>query len=572
MKPLLHTALCLLLLGMVGFLSCEKDGPDARYNPQNNQLPFASAGIDSIIILPRDHVTLDGTASTDRDGFISGYLWSKVEGPASFQIENPTASRTGVRSLVRGVYQFELQVTDNKGGRSKDTVQVTVKDHHDANHPPVANAGEDQTITQPSNSCTLNGSASYDPDGSITAYQWSKVDGPSAVSIQNPLGVQTVASGLTEGAYRFELKVTDNLGLTMKDTVQVTVRPADIAGCDIKGRLVVTARLTEIGTLSMAGTPSVAAAGGKIVFAGSGDFNSSGSSVSAVVDIYDISSNTWTKANLSKARFAPAIVSCGDKIFFAGGSDEGAISDIVDIYDASNGTWTVTHLSEPRTEMAAAAVGRTVLFAGGITEDFWSQSFRVDIYDTASKTWSRAYLNNAKFSPTAVTAGNKVYFAGGWDYYGNNGAYKDIDIYDNESQSWSRSSFAEIRGGVSGVALGEHIYWGGIGSGGIGKAEIWSIANGASSISCLSYPRYSPTAVASNNDIVFFTPGFTFMDQKTFSEKFDIYNVQTGKWSIGLLPQPMFGVAIINVNNTIYIAGGQTGNRTYTNKVYKLSW
>ncbi len=39
-----------------------------------------------------------------------------------------------------------------------------------ANRPPVANAGPDQTIILPVNSVTLDGSASTDPDGTITSY------------------------------------------------------------------------------------------------------------------------------------------------------------------------------------------------------------------------------------------------------------------------------------------------------------------------------------------------------------------------------------------------------------------
>ena len=44
-----------------------------------------------------------------------------------------------------------------------------------ANRPPVANAGPDQTIILPVNSVTLDGSASTDPDGTITSYKWAKI-------------------------------------------------------------------------------------------------------------------------------------------------------------------------------------------------------------------------------------------------------------------------------------------------------------------------------------------------------------------------------------------------------------
>ncbi len=42
----------------------------------------------------------------------------------------------------------------------------------------------------------------------ITAYAWNKISGPSA-NISNATAVQTQATGLVQGVYQFELKVTD---------------------------------------------------------------------------------------------------------------------------------------------------------------------------------------------------------------------------------------------------------------------------------------------------------------------------------------------------------------------------
>ena len=91
------------------------------------------------------------------------------------------------------------------------------------NNPPVANAGEDQVITLPSNSVNLDGRASTDPDNNIRSYQWTKISGPSSFTIANPSSVQTQVTNLVEGVYQFELKVTDNDGLFAKDTIQINV-------------------------------------------------------------------------------------------------------------------------------------------------------------------------------------------------------------------------------------------------------------------------------------------------------------------------------------------------------------
>ncbi|HET9745506.1 MAG TPA: PKD domain-containing protein [Chitinophagaceae bacterium] len=93
------------------------------------------------------------------------------------------------------------------------------------NKAPIALAGTDQTVTLPTDSILLDGSASKDPDGSITVWAWTKISGPSSFIIVNASTVQTQVSYLLQGIYQFELKVTDNAGLLSKDTVQVTVLP-----------------------------------------------------------------------------------------------------------------------------------------------------------------------------------------------------------------------------------------------------------------------------------------------------------------------------------------------------------
>ena len=91
------------------------------------------------------------------------------------------------------------------------------------NKPPIAVAGSDQTITLPTDSVLLNGSASNDQDGRIIAWQWAKISGPASLNIVNANSVQPQATNLAEGVYQFELTVTDSLGLFDKDTTTVTV-------------------------------------------------------------------------------------------------------------------------------------------------------------------------------------------------------------------------------------------------------------------------------------------------------------------------------------------------------------
>lgn len=91
------------------------------------------------------------------------------------------------------------------------------------NKPPVANAGPDQTITLPITSTIIDGSSSYDSDHNIVSYRWTKILGPSSYMFENQYKISTLISSLTEGAYEFELTVTDADGLFTKDTVRIIV-------------------------------------------------------------------------------------------------------------------------------------------------------------------------------------------------------------------------------------------------------------------------------------------------------------------------------------------------------------
>ncbi|HRE50193.1 MAG TPA: PKD domain-containing protein, partial [Flavitalea sp.] len=198
--------------------------------PPANKAPVSRAGADIHLTLPNNQVTIDGSASSDEDGSIRTYLWTKQSGPAQYRLADPNSARTELSQLVEGLYMFRLTVTDDKGATHFDVLDVYVHaPETPANKPPVAKAGNDIVITLPLDRVTLNGNGSSDEDGSIISYAWSKISGPSSFHIANPNGVSTQALNLTEGEYQFTLRVTDDKGATDTDTVRVTVNPAPVA-------------------------------------------------------------------------------------------------------------------------------------------------------------------------------------------------------------------------------------------------------------------------------------------------------------------------------------------------------
>ncbi len=95
------------------------------------------------------------------------------------------------------------------------------------NEPPVASAGDDQTIEIPlwqnSTPVTLDASQSYDPDGDLAAYRWTCVSASGGNPV-DPEDVEFPQVRLSQGVYTFKLEVVDNDGAVSKpDTVTISV-------------------------------------------------------------------------------------------------------------------------------------------------------------------------------------------------------------------------------------------------------------------------------------------------------------------------------------------------------------
>ncbi|HEY0679826.1 MAG TPA: PKD domain-containing protein [Chitinophagaceae bacterium] len=586
MKKILTCGIPLLLAAALLFFACKKEYSCENCRPALKP-PIAKAGADQVILLPADSVRLDGSNSSDPDGKITEWQWKHISGPDSFNIINSKLARTTVRNLDTGLYQFELVVIDNDALTSRDTVQVSVFDPSQPNQPPVANAGADQVIVLPSNSVTLDGSGSTDADNNIISYTWATISGPSAVNLSN--AVQTQATGLIQGVYVFVLTVTDGGGLADTDTVRITVSPTQTVPpvCNNLNRPTITAQLIPVGTLSQARAwISVVSSGNKLFFAGGSYGAPQGSSR---VDIYDVITNSWSSAELCTGRQFIGTVAAGNKVFFAGGEtgDGTWPVDSVDIYDVADNTWTVSHLSAPGNNIAAAAVGNKVVFAGGdggIVS--WARHTRVDILDMVSNTWSTATLSEEKRGGhVAITAGNKIYFAGGetmivhgsntWE---NNWAASNVlDIYDPSNNSWSTGTMAEGKLGFGGTRVDDKMIFAGGRSGSFPSVnlscnvEIKNLSTGVSTVSQLFdaadwWVYGGQNIVVKNNKVIFCRANASTRD------KFDIYDIGTNSWSIGVLPMSLpASASIIAVNNTIYVAGGIV-NGSFTNQVWKLEF
>ncbi|SHN44341.1 PKD domain-containing protein [Chitinophaga sp. CF418] len=197
-----------------------------------NKAPVANAGANTTITLPVNTAALDGSASKDADGKITRYAWKKVSGPAGGTFSSATLAKTTATGLVTGTYVFSLTVTDDDNATATANVTVTVNPVAQPNKAPVATAGTMQSITLPTSTVTLDGSASKDADGKIVKYAWKKISGPAAGGVVTSANqAKTTVTGLVGGTYTFALTVTDddNATGTANVVVRVNLSPADRA-------------------------------------------------------------------------------------------------------------------------------------------------------------------------------------------------------------------------------------------------------------------------------------------------------------------------------------------------------
>jgi hypothetical protein len=162
-------------------------------------------------------VTFDGSASYDDVG-ITNYWWNFTDvTPQSLTGVSPPYTFDN-----EGVFLVTLTVMDTIGQTGSDTMIVNITD----GDPPMADAGPDQSDV-PGANIIFDGSASFDPGhmgepiiNGIVNWTWDFVDG-GAVQL---FGVNPMHQFFTPGIYTVTLTVTDQVGLTDTDTMDVTIQ------------------------------------------------------------------------------------------------------------------------------------------------------------------------------------------------------------------------------------------------------------------------------------------------------------------------------------------------------------
>jgi len=174
-----------------------------------------------------DQYTLSGQTVTLTGSFDASYLgspdkqyeWDFGDG-SPVQVGTPTSTTVTVTHNYVGspgdtfVATFRIWVNGIVGEWESDTVNIMI------NRIPVADANGPYEVTA-GDTIHLDGSGSYDPDGTIVNWEWD-IDNDGTYDTSGEIISHTY---LTPGTYTVLLRVTDEYGSTDTDTTTVTVKP-----------------------------------------------------------------------------------------------------------------------------------------------------------------------------------------------------------------------------------------------------------------------------------------------------------------------------------------------------------
>jgi YD repeat-containing protein len=149
-------------------------------------------------------VTFDGSGSSDADGSVVRYEWD-LDGNGTFETNTNATPTTSKAYATGGSYTVGLKVTDDTGATGQTTRTQNV------NKAPVPSFTATPSPSQTNQAVTFDGSASSDPDGTITKYEWD-LDGDGTFETNSNTTPTATKVYTAPGSVTVRLRVTDNGG------------------------------------------------------------------------------------------------------------------------------------------------------------------------------------------------------------------------------------------------------------------------------------------------------------------------------------------------------------------------
>ncbi len=169
-----------------------------------NQLPSATFEVDIDAGDKPLAVSFDASASSDPDGSLVLYEWDR-NGNGDYELEGPAITQTNFVYEEFGHYFPTLRVTDDKGGRSVFSLEITVADLD--NLAPIASLSVPEDTGVRPFTVDLDASASIDTDGVVVSYHWD-FSGD---------GVEDLVTDLAATSFVYNMKGTFNPSVFVVD-------------------------------------------------------------------------------------------------------------------------------------------------------------------------------------------------------------------------------------------------------------------------------------------------------------------------------------------------------------------
>lgn len=184
-----------------------------------NHLPVAAAGNDQTVMVG-NHITLDGSDSSDPEGQSLSYQWTLLQKPPNSAASFIDANQPRASLFIDqpGQYQLQLVVNDGQVAGFPDTVILDTQ-----NSAPVAKPGLPMTAPRHS-TVSLDGSDSMDSDAQALSHLWSlpRKPGGSKAKIIPTTAVNPALKLDKSGNYTAQLVVSDGQKQSDPATVNIS--------------------------------------------------------------------------------------------------------------------------------------------------------------------------------------------------------------------------------------------------------------------------------------------------------------------------------------------------------------
>jgi hypothetical protein len=467
--------------------------------------------------------------------------------------------------------------------------------------PPVAEAGKDQVIVLPKDSAFLDGSGSFDKNGSITNYSWAKLSGPANSIITTATSKTTWIKKLAEGSYVFELTVTNNLKLSAKDTVTIYVdktkisRPPDAQAGQDQIIQLPNNSVTLDGSASSdpdndisdylwtrikgTGNPTYTSPANAVT-----DVNKLTAGIHAfelrVTDATGLVDRDTVIVQVNEAPGVPPVASAGTdqnipydlsscstnpvNISLSGSESYDPDGTIVkynwQIIYPLNAAIPITNSTKAQASVTGLLAGK-YMFELSVTDN--DGNVKKDTVQLNIIASNRPVMQ-ARLTPIGSLSekrkvsgvgfvGTKIFLAGGrYPPTGPGPNYTSrVDIYDVVTKDWTTTELSQKKWGIATAVAGNKIFFGG-GTALQGNAapttrvDIFDISD--SKWSSAELPKAGQyTAIAQGNKVLFAGGTSVYM-----------YDYVTEKWATKTLSQSRVSIAATSVGGIVYFSGGAT--------------